>query len=749
MWERRNDLTGRQQTSANMNRQGRPARFGVLWVHPELSVPDYHGSRGGARYSTKLTQNASSIAYERSFWRSAMRPRSLRSTISVLGIVTAALCAVHLALMAKAAAAPRFHLEEATIADVHRAIRAKEITAEQLVQFYFRRIEAYNGTCVRGEVDPATGLMFGEITPIENAGQVNAYMTLNIRGKRSKTDPADNDPKMLDALETARVQDEYFARTGNFVGPLHGIPVAIKDNYDTIDMRTTAGAIADYANDKPPKDATMVAKLRTAGAIMLGKTNLDEYAPAGIGRSTLGGQTCNPYDTKRITGGSSAGSAAAVAANLAICALGTDTSGSVRYPSSLNALVGIVATQGLVSRAGIVPLTFSRDRGGPMCRTVEDTAAMLEVLTGDDPRDVITAVAHGRQAVVYSNHIGRHSLAGKRLGVVRDFMIEATIADRDNIRIGNEALADMKGLGATLVDPVDFSGAIAEIMTAYEPSFFTQTFPAAIPAGAKPIDYLAAIASDPKLLPGGARGVNLRMLAAFNPRIEARYALDIYLKERGDIKFRSVEDLYNTKSFAGENDWLKSALGSTAERLDTPDAVTHTLRIANLQRILYKVMADNNLDALVYVYTTIPAPLVYPSRVAAVYDPGVEPRVLKAGTKMSDPDFVPGEPSLKTDLDTWRSAGGSWAVNLSPASGLPAIVVPAGFTRVIYDRVPDASDPSGSRLDGPKPDQIPVAMEFLGRLFDEALLFEIASAYETGTKHRRPPKGFGPLAGEP
>jgi amidase len=116
---------------------------------------------------------------------------------------------------------------------------------------------------------------------------------------------------------------------------------------------------------------------------------------------------------------------------------------------------------------------------------------------------------------------------------------------------------------------------------------------------------------------------------------------------------------------------------------------------------------------------------------------------------MSNPDLVPGEPSLKTDLDTFRSAGGSFAVNLSPASGLPAIVVPAGFTSVIYDRVPDASDPNGSRLDGPKPDQISVAMEFLGRPFDEALLFEIASAYEAGTKHRRPPKGFGPLVGEP
>src|SRR5258708_36665727 len=160
------------------------------------------------------------------------------------------------------------------------------------------------------------------------------------------------------------------------------------------------------------------------------------------------------------------------------------------------------------------------------------------------------------------------------------------------------------------------------------------------------------------------------MLAAGNPRIEARYALDLYFKERGDAKFRGVDDLYATKAFAGENEWLKSALGATAERLDTPDAINHTLRITNLQRILYKVMADNKLDALVYVYTTIPAPLVYPSRVAAVYNPRVEPRVLKAGTKMSDPDLVTGEPSLKTDLDTWRSAGGRRAVNLRPGSGL-------------------------------------------------------------------------------
>src|SRR5499433_836837 len=144
-----------------------------------------------------------------------MDPHSARARISMFAIGVAALGGVHLTFMTSAASAPRFHLEEATIADVQRAIRAKEITAEQLVQLYFKRIEAYNGTCVKGEVDPATGLMFGEITPIENAGQVNAYMTLNIRGKRSKTDLLDNDPKIPDALQTARAQDEYFARTGN------------------------------------------------------------------------------------------------------------------------------------------------------------------------------------------------------------------------------------------------------------------------------------------------------------------------------------------------------------------------------------------------------------------------------------------------------------------------------------------------------------------------------------------------------
>ena len=648
-----------------------------------------------------------------------------------------------------AAQSGRFHLEEATIADVQRAIRARQITATQLVQLYFKRIEAYNGVCVKGEVDPKSGLMLDEISPVDNAGQLNAYVTLNIRGKRSKTDSADNDPKLSDAVEVARAQDAFFARTGKFVGPLHGIPIAIKDNYDTNDQRTTAGAAADYANDKPPLDATMVAKLRRAGAIILGKTNLDEYAPAGIARSALGGQTCNPYDTKRISGGSSAGSGAAVAANLAICALGTDTSGSVRNPASVNNLVGMLATQGLISRAGIVPLSFSRDRGGPLCRTVADTAILLEAMTGFDSRDQVTAVAYGKKPVAYRNFANKKSLAGKRIGVVRDFMIEATLADRDSIRVATDAIADLKRLGATVIDPVDFHTAIADLVPYLEPSLLTQSFSSITPAGVRPIDHAVAIAADPKLLPGGPRGINLRMLAAQRRGEEGRYALNRYLRERGDGKFKNVDDMLATQTFLGNIDNLKAAFGESAKSVDTPAHTNHTLRILLLQRIILKVMADNKLDALVYPYSTLPPHIIVASRQAASYNTGTEPRILKAGTQLSDANFLPGEQVLKTDLDLFRGAGGSWSVNLSPVIGFPAIVVPAGFTKEAYDRVPDAKDPNGTRLVGPVAVSLPMALEFLGRPFEEASLFEIASAYEAGTKHRRAPKGFGPLRGEP
>ncbi|HEX5608040.1 MAG TPA: amidase [Candidatus Binatia bacterium] len=648
-----------------------------------------------------------------------------------------------------------FRVEEATIAGVHRAFRAKKLTATELVNCYLARIKAYNGLCVRGDTDPVTGLQLGDITPIPNAGQLNAFISLNLKEARrialgfpeklKRTHTGDDEAKHPDALDRARELDRYFARTGKFAGPLHGIPIAIKDNYDTCDMRTTAAAAAEYADDRPPDDATMVARLRAAGAILLGKTNMDEYAPAGIARSAFGGQTGNPYDTTRIPGGSSGGSAAAVAANLAMCALGTDTSGSVRFPSSCCSLVGLVATQGLVSRDGIVPLSFTRDRGGPICRTVEDTAILLEVLAGYDPKDPLTAACGNRPKISYARHAGGKSLRGRRLGVLRDLMIEASRADRENIRVANEALAAMKKAGATIVDPVNVDKTIADLIPYLEPGWLKRNFPAAFPDSEKPIDRIVSMAFDHRLVPSGARGVNLRMLAAQARGNEAHYAINRYLRERGDAEFKDVNDMLAMPMFSGNLDNLKRAFSPEATTLDSQTETDHLLRMETLRRIILQVMAENNLEALVYAYTTSPPHTILTNRLAKTVEAYTEPRILKAGTVMSDPSVVPGEPVLQSDLDTYRGSGSSFAVSLSPLTGFPAIVVPAGFTREVYDRVPDESDPNGCRLEGPKQIELPVALEFLARPFEEATLFEIASGFESIIRHRRPPSAFGAL----
>jgi hypothetical protein len=208
--------------------------------------------------------------------------------------------------------------------------------------------------------------------------------------------------------------------------------------------------------------------------------------------------------------------------------------------------------------------------------------------------------------------------------------------------------------------------------------------------------------------------------------------------------------MFAMPTFPGSLDNLKRSFGDTAKTLDTPTQTDHLLRMQTLRQVILQVMAENNLDALVYAYSTIPPHIILPDRLPKTLATLTEPRNLKAGTVMSDPTLVPGEPVLKSDLDVYRGAGASWAVNLSPeAGGFPAIVVPAGFTREVYDRVPDDNDPNGSRLEGPKQVQLPVGLEFLGRPFEEAKLFEIASGYEKIKRHRRPPAGFGPLRDEP
>jgi amidase len=257
-----------------------------------------------------------------------------------------------------------------------------------------------------------------------------------------------------DALEIADMLDEE-RRANRLRGPLHGIPVLLKDNIATADrMDTTAGSLA-LVGVKILRDAHLVVRLREAGAVILGKTNLSEWANirstrSSSGWSARGGLTRNPYALDRNTSGSSSGSAAAIAANLAAVAVGTETDGSIVSPASVNCLVGLKPTVGLVSRDGIIPISSTQDTAGPMTRTVADAAALLSAIGGPDPQDGSTASA---QAMDFTQFLDPASLEGARLGVVR------TTADHPDVReVFGRALSTLGSAGAVLVDPVELPG---------------------------------------------------------------------------------------------------------------------------------------------------------------------------------------------------------------------------------------------------------------------------------------------------
>jgi Asp-tRNA(Asn)/Glu-tRNA(Gln) amidotransferase A subunit family amidase/uncharacterized Ntn-hydrolase superfamily protein len=311
--------------------------------------------------------------------------------------------------------ATAFQLEEVTIAEIHSAFRAGTLTARALVDRYLARIDAYDK---RG---PA----------------LNALITINARA-RARADEL----------------DRIWAETGELVGPLHGIPVIVKDNYDTHDLQTTAGSAA-LRGSIPPDDAFQVRKIRQAGAIVLAKSNMAEWAfsPYETVGSALPGYTRNPYALDRVTAGSSGGTAAAVAANLGAVGLGTDTGNSIRGPSSHNLLVGIRSTMGLTSRDGIVPLYLDHDIGGPMARTVADAVTVFEVIVGYDPADPVPEASRPRPAVRYRDALDPDGLRGKRIGVVRQ-LVDAETGDAEIKTRFAEALAVLRAGGAEIVDPV-------------------------------------------------------------------------------------------------------------------------------------------------------------------------------------------------------------------------------------------------------------------------------------------------------
>ena len=412
-------------------------------------------------------------------------------------------------MLTSAASAAPFKIEEANIADVHRAMSNGQITARQLVETYLKRIAAYD------KKGPA----------------INAIIEIN--------------PK---ALEEADRLDAAFKKTG-LTGPLHGIPILVKDAIATTDLPTTGGSLS-LQGFVPKNEATIVRKLKAAGAIILGKTNLDEFTFGTRGISSLGGQTLNPYDLTRNPAGSSGGSGAAVSANFAMAALGTDTGSSIRYPSSATSLVGLRATVGLVSRTGIMPNSMTQDTGGPLARSVADTARLLDAIAGYDASDTATAWSVGQVAKSYTAGLDAKSLRGARIGVLESFY--ATGEEAADVNAAMAASADsMRKAGATLV-PIKDAFDINEIgemqVATYETTFY----------------------------------------------------FDAYLKQE-NAPFKSLEAILNSGKLAKEiSDSTRNRIKLT---MNDPEFKERMLKRGLLQDRVMKIMADQKLDAIIYPFS--------------------------------------------------------------------------------------------------------------------------------------------------
>ncbi|QIN84348.1 amidase [Rubrobacter tropicus] len=409
--------------------------------------------------------------------------------------------------------ASSFRLQEATIDDIHSAFRSGELTCRGLVELYLARIEAYD----------------------KNGPELNSILTVN--------------PNVLDEADEL---DSSFGRRGEFVGPLHGIPVLVKDQAETAGIRTTFGSVAfeDYV---PEEDATAVGRLKEAGALILAKTNLPDFATSWFAYSSAGGETKNPYDLDRDPGGSSGGTGAAVAANLGAVGIGEDTGGSIRVPSSFDNLVGFRVTTGLISRKGMSPLVVFQDTAGPMTRTVKDAAILLDALVGYDPADPFTAAATlARGAGGYAGGLSEGGLRGARVGVLREAFGPDDDPDSGEVnRVVGVAIEAMRDAGAEVVDPVS----VPNLMGFIEVTSL----------------YLS----------------------------QSRYDIDGFLSTRPGS--HTVGELYDAKRFHPRLD-LFTAIAEEAPEHPEEDPNYHKGLAAReeFRRAILGVMASHNLDAILF-----------------------------------------------------------------------------------------------------------------------------------------------------
>lgn len=510
--------------------------------------------------------------------------------VTIITLIIAPFSTYGVTSFAQAAGSPGtnepFVITEATIAQMQSAMQEGRLTSVQLVQQYLDRIAKYDDQGIK----------------------LNAILTIN--------------PK---ALEIAAQLDKERATTGAR-GPLHGIPIIVKDNFDTADMPTTAGCVC-LQHSIPDQDADQIAMLKAAGAIILAKSNLHEFAFGITTSSSLGGQTLNPYALDHYPGGSSGGTGAAIAANFAAAGLGTDTGGSIRIPSAFNSLVGIRPTVGLSSRDGIIPLALTQDVGGPIARTVEDAAILLQATAGYDADDIATAYSVGHIPANYTDSLQVNGLEGARIGIATELFNTTKDSEKSVTEVVYTAVDDIKRLGAT---------------------------PVAIQ-----IPNLQQIMKYPSL-----------------SGYEFKFQINDYLASLGEVApYHNLTEILASNQFDPKQAEAMQKRNTVAT-LDTQEYKDIVLNRTKVTReSLLKVMADQNLDAIIYPTTTQPAATI-------------------------------GEEQVSGDNN-----------RLSPFSGFPAITVPAGFTN----------------------QKLPVGIEFLGRPFDESTLIKLAYSYEQGTHHRQAP----------
>ena len=723
----------------------------------------------------------------------------------------------------------RFHVEEATIADVHRAIQQGETTCRAVVQSYVERARAYNGTCTQlvtrdgTAILPATGPMragapvsfptsttsvasmlptfeaysglaldFGRMEPtqsdptvrqqygmvagIENAGQINALSTLNLRGERSVTCKADCDRapaagplpascpascdafrRQPDALERASDLDAKYGRHPDLKAmPMYCVALSFKDVYDTTDMRTTGGADVNYAMDAPPTDATVVSELRAKGAIIYAKANLDEYN-AGAGdpggaarptargygagaRSTWGGAACNPYDTSRETGGSSSGSAAGVAANLVQCSICEETGGSCRQPAWRNDIVAFVTTKGLIPYGGAIGADPYLDRGGIQCRTVADAAAVLDALKDPqrgyfDPRDIYTALPKGlisslpyaSYAAPFTGASARKPLAGMRIGIVREYMVKHAANDRAMSDIVNGEITEVlrDRLGAAIVESADplypddpsipnMTYTFQQALAEILPLHFPEYMQRAAPIAGSEVTKRDYMVKAGEGLAPWPDSVNMRSVNSPGSATNFGYDLARYLLRRGDERVKDWASLNaNAKYYSAGR---VAAMKNWENAIDLVSAgMTQNVKMREVLRlVVMKVMRQNQLDVLVNPTTTIP-----PAKIGFANQPQVNSR------------------------PTGRF---STSANI----GVPEITVPAGFNSIVYEPhfalnaskdayVAVANEDTPSTLSHP----MPVGMSFWGGPGDDGVVIRAAAAYEAATHRRREPQAFG------